>query len=81
MAPSLAADAITLADFLEVLSRYDGLVQSVSKPSNSKDGETLEPLDVFRLSTVPVRLDKVREGGGELYLTKMEVDRLIRWKL
>jgi hypothetical protein len=83
MAPSslaLAADAITHADFLQVLSRYDALIQSVSKPSN-RDGETLEQLDAFRLVGVPRRLEGVRGEGGEVYLEKEEVERLIRWKL
>jgi len=80
MAPSLVVESITPAEFQEALSRYDLVVQSVSKPSN-KDGETLEQLDAYRLSTVPARLAKVREEGGELYLEKEEVERLIRWKL
>jgi hypothetical protein len=80
MAPLLAADVVSLADFHEVLARYDALIQSTSKPSN-KDGETLAELDAYRLLVVPARLQKVREQGGELYLEKEEVERLIRWKL
>ena len=80
MATPLAADIITLADFQDVLSRYDAQIQSVSKPSNT-DGDTLAQLDTYRLLTVPTRLDKVRADGGELYLHKEEVERLIRWKL
>jgi len=80
MAPSLTPDIITLAEFEGVLSRYDALIQSVSKPSN-KGGETLAQLDIYRLLTIPARLDKVREEGGALYLDKEEVERLIRWKL
>jgi hypothetical protein len=73
MAPSslaLAADAITHADFLHVLSRYDALIQSVSKPSN-RDGETLEQLDTFRLVSVPRRLEGVRGEDGEVQICKM----------
>ena len=77
MSPSLAAETITLAEFEDVLSRYDALIRSLSSSSN-KDGETLEQLDAYRLLTVPARL---RERGGELYLEKEEVERLIRWKL
>jgi hypothetical protein len=80
MAPSLAAGVISLNDFQEVLSRYDALIQSVSKPSN-KDGKGLQELDIYRLVTVPTRLEKVRQEGGELYLEKEEVESLIRWKL
>jgi hypothetical protein len=81
MAPSsLAADAITHADFLHVLSRYDALIQSVSKPSN-RDGKMLEQLDAFRLASVPTRLEGVRGESGEVYLEKEEVECLIRWKL
>jgi hypothetical protein len=80
MAPSLAAGVISLNDFKEVLSRYDALTQSVSKPSN-KDGKSLQELDTYRLLTVPTRLENVRQDGGELYLEKEEVESLIRWKL
>ena len=80
MALSLTPDTITLAEFEGVLSRYDALIQSVSKPSN-KGGETLAQLEIYRLLTIPARLDKVREEGGALYLDKEEVERLIRWKL
>jgi hypothetical protein len=80
MAPLLAAGVISLNDFQEVLSRYDALIQSVSKPSN-KDGKGLQELDTYRLVTVPTRLEKVRQEGGELYLEKEEVESLIRWKL
>jgi hypothetical protein len=80
MAPSLAAGVISLDDFQEVLSRYDALTQSVSKPSN-KDGKSLQELDTCRLLTVPTRLENVRQDGGELYLEKEEVESLIRWKL
>jgi len=51
MAPSLAPDIITLAEFEEVLSCYDA--QSMSKPSN-KGGETLAQLDIYQLLTIPV---------------------------
>ena len=79
MSPSLAAETITLAEFENVLSRYDALIRSLSSSSKKKeDGETLEQLDAYRLLTVPARL---RERGGELYLEKEEVERLIRWKL
>ena len=80
MSPSLAAETITLAEFEDVLSRYDALIRSLSSSSKKKkeDGETLEQLDAYRLLTVPARL---RETGGELYLEKEEVERLIRWKL
>ncbi|KIM76661.1 hypothetical protein PILCRDRAFT_826062 [Piloderma croceum F 1598] len=80
MALSLAAGVISLNDFQEVLSRYDALIQSVSKPSN-KDGKGLQELDTYRLVTVPTRLEKVRQESGELYLEKEEVESLIRWKL
>ena len=77
---SLAADTITHTDFLRVLSRYDALIRSVSKPPN-EDGDTLQQLDTFRLVTVPGRLEGVRGEGGEVFLEKGEVERLIRWKL
>jgi len=44
MALSLTPDTITLAEFEGVLSRYDALIQSLSKPSN-KGGETLAQLE------------------------------------
>lgn len=77
---SLSADGISLADFQKVLSRYEALIHSLSKPSGN-GSDTLEQLDEFRLSNVPVRLQKARETGTELYLKKEEAVRLIRWKL
>jgi hypothetical protein len=80
MAPSLAVSVISLDDFQEVLSRYNALIQSVSKPSN-KDGKSLQELDTYRLLTVPTQLKNMQQDGGELYLEKEEVESLIRWKL
>lgn len=79
MTPPLATDEISAEDFFTVLSRYDALVHSLSKPSS--DGNSLKELDVYRLTAIPERLRSIREGGGDLYLEKVEVERLIRWKL
>lgn len=62
-----------------MLSRYDALVHSLSKPSS--DGNSLEQLDAYRLTTIPARLQSLRETNGDMYLEKVEVERLIRWKL
>jgi hypothetical protein len=62
-----------------VLSRYEALLGSLSQPST--EGESLEQLDAYRLTTIPTRLQTVQETGGDPYLEKMEVERLIRWKL
>ena len=79
---SLSATDITKATFDEVLTRYASLIESSSKRRSTKDGlDTLTQLDEYRLVTIPARLEERHKAGGEDYLEKEEVERLIKWKL
>lgn len=80
----LSAHSISLADFRKVLERYQTHIDTVSesKPSARDTVETLKELDVYRLSTIPDRLTKLRSVQREkVSLTKEEVEQLIKWKL
>lgn len=79
----LSADSISLKEFRSVLNRYQTHIDTLSESKHkSSPAVTLKELDVHRLSTIPDRLAKLRDvEGGQVSLTKYEVEQLISWKL
>ncbi|QDS68760.1 hypothetical protein FKW77_004935 [Venturia effusa] len=70
MANSLSYKTITPDRFATYLARYEDVV-----PDNLRD------LDAYRFVTVPGLLEERRSEGGEAWLEKEEVQKLVDWKL
>lgn len=80
--PSLSSSTITLPTFHRLLSHYTPLLASLSatkKPDSSAPAhlQTLAQLDTHRHSTLP----SLVATRSPPYLTKAEVESLVRWKL
>ncbi|KAJ9123250.1 hypothetical protein QFC22_001446 [Naganishia vaughanmartiniae] len=82
---SLSHRTIDPTRFNDVLSRYDAQIQETSdskqKRKTTDNNDTLAVLDEWRLNILPQVMKERRDGKGGDNLKKLEVEKLIRWKL
>jgi hypothetical protein len=84
---SLHPDNIRIEDFNAILDRYSDTIRSLSGAAPANKGkakagpqETLAELNEYRLDELPREI-KQRIEKKQVYLEKLEVEKLIRWKL
>lgn len=77
---------ISPTTFKTTLARYDDLLSSLSQSSSKGNKaaagrDSLKALDDWRLRTLPDVVAKRKDAEGQGYLTKPEVEDLVKWKL
>ncbi|KAI9882794.1 MAG: hypothetical protein M1823_005457 [Watsoniomyces obsoletus] len=80
---STSSEMITRPTFLKLLSRYDTIIEGLSKQGKPNTQTlTLSELDQWRLNELPsIIQQRKQESSQEAWLEKDEVEKLIQWKL